>query len=193
MYSCLTNPVLSSISGVVMEYQFKFFSDSLLGQHGGDITKGKRKERRPIAINRSMHITLRSSHAKGAWSFLTGRNAKFIKSLLTSLSQQHQVTLYESANSGTHLHLLLRAKSRIDFQRFVRSLSSQIARFVSGAMKGKPFQGKFFDSLFFSRIVSWGREYASVLRYIRMNTEEALGLIPYTPRRNQKRKVLNSC
>ena len=143
-----------------MGVQLKFFSDSFSGQHGGDITKGKRKGRRPIAVKRSMHIVLRSSYATGPRSFLAPRNAMYIKSLLHSLSQKHKVIIYESANAGNHLHLLIRAMSRIDFQRFVRSLASQIARFVSGAVKGRPFQGKFFDRLLFSRINFGGSEHA---------------------------------
>ena len=173
-----------------MGAQLKLFSDSFLGQHGGDITKGKRKVRRPIAVKSSMHITLRSSYAREEYSFLSLRNATFIKALLINLTKRHKVRIYEQANSGNHLHLLIRAMTRVDFQRFVRELSSQIARFVSGCTKGNPLKGKFFDRLLYSRIVSWGREFESVLRYIRMNTSEALGIIPYSPRFNKKKKTV---
>ena len=173
-----------------MGAQLKFFSDSFLGQHGGDITKGKRKVRRPIAVKRSMHITLRSSYARGKCSFLSPRNATFIKALLITLTKRHKVRIYEQSNSGNHIHLLIRAMTRVDFQRFVRDLTSQIARFVSGCTKGNPFKGKFFDNLLYSRIVSWGREFESVLRYIQMNTAEALGIIPYTPRSSKKKKTV---
>ena len=54
---------------------------------------------------------------------------------------------------------------------------------------------KFWGYLIYSRIVSWGSEFKTVLRYIDRNTLEALGLIAYQPRHTKQiggRKVLKA-
>jgi hypothetical protein len=63
------------------------------------------------------------------------------------------------------------------FQSFLRVFAGMTARLVTGAHKGEPI-GRFWDSVAYSRIVSWGREFRSVGAYVRKNEEEALGLRP---------------
>ncbi len=153
-------------------------------QHGGEISRGKRKGRRPIALKRAMHITLRSSKATGKYSFLLPRPARFIEKLLTELCKTYGVKLYRKANSGNHLHLAARALTREGFQNFLRVLAARISTFITGARKGRPF-GKFWDLPAYTRIVEWGHAYSNLIKYIEKNTMEAMGLLPYTPRRNR--------
>lgn len=153
-------------------------------QHGGEIRLGKRKGRRPIAVKRVMHVTLRSSKAKGKYSFLLPKHARFIENLLSELSKTYGVKLYEKANSGNHLHLAAKPETRKGFQNFLRVLAARIATYVTGARKGNPF-GKFWDALAYSRIVEWGKAYENLIKYIQQNTLEALGFIPYVPRKNK--------
>src|SRR6476646_4501556 len=99
-------------------------------KHGGEERKGKRKEARPIATKRAMHITLRSERAKGEWSLLEKKNARFIRELLSQASRKWKVKVYETANVGNHIHLLLRSQTREGFANFLRVLGAQIAAFV---------------------------------------------------------------
>jgi hypothetical protein len=43
---------------------------------------------------------------------------------------------------------------------------------------------KFWQFRPFSRVMSWGRDFKSGCEYVVQNTLEALGFIPYKPRRN---------
>lgn len=55
---------------------------------------------------------------------------------------------------------------------------------VERPQKGHPKnRRKFWALLLYSRVVTWGREYRTVLRYIIQNTLEALNIIAYQPRK----------
>jgi hypothetical protein len=57
--------------------------------HGGELRK-KRKGRgaRPISAKESMHLVLRSSKAKGDWSFKRKENEKKISSIIAKFSKK---------------------------------------------------------------------------------------------------------
>lgn len=50
-------------------------------EHGGSLYKGRRKETRPLASKRPMHVVFRSSRARGAWSFLHSDNRASVEKL----------------------------------------------------------------------------------------------------------------
>jgi len=104
------------------------------------------------------------------------------------------VRIYQYANSGNHLHLLLRAKTRRGFQRFLRTFSALVPRIVTGAKKGMPIvardpkgHGKFWDALAYTRIASWGRHFFNGRYYVIRNELEAEGAVSYRPRRKPLR------
>jgi Transposase IS200 like len=116
-----------------------------------------RKLFRPVDPRKPLHLVFKSSRAKGDWSLRRFKHVEHIKKLTYSLAKQNQVKIIEYANAGNHLHLLVHAKDRNGFKSFTRTLTGLIARLVTGAKKGSPIRGKFWDSLFFSRVVEWGR------------------------------------
>jgi REP element-mobilizing transposase RayT len=139
-------------------------------QHGGE-RRGHRKVERPVSTRRPMHVTLHSQVARGAWSLR--RHQRGVSSALRACARRSGVTVYDFANVGSHLHLLLRAKRRDDFQRFLRSFAGIVARQVTGARRGRPLSGgHFWSSLAWSRVVTWGRDYESVRQYILLNRIE---------------------
>ena len=150
-------------------------------EHGGTKSVGKRKEARPIATKRAMHVTMRAGAARGAKSFLLPHHARRIESLCRELGSRFEVKVYEIGNSGNHLHLLLKARTREGFKNFLRSFTGKVALIVTGAKKGNPF-GRFFDALTHSRIVEWGKAYFHAKRYVVINRLEGLGLIPHQAR-----------
>jgi REP element-mobilizing transposase RayT len=150
-------------------------------EHGGDIRLGKRKIARPLDTSKPLHIVLRSSRAKRDWSLLRPAFAPQIRRRIKTLARRHGLALYGYANSGNHIHILGRARSREGFQSFLRVFAGVTARLVTGARRGRPV-GRFWDRLAYSRIVSWGREYRAVGAYVRQNADEALGLRPYRRR-----------
>jgi REP element-mobilizing transposase RayT len=145
--------------------------------HGGEERLGKRKLERPISTRHSMHVVLRSSMAKGEWSLLRPAHAGMVRFEIQRFSRRHGVRIYEAANVGNHIHLLLRARSRDALKRFLMGLSGRIAQRVTGARKGKPLGRRFFDTLPFTRIVSgWGKAFTIAKHYVWDNILEAKGL-----------------
>jgi len=153
--------------------------------HGGVTRIGKAKVARPIATKRPMHFVLKSSLAKGEWSFLKKSNATFIRQLLKTLSARYGLTIYQQSVGGNHVHFLLRPYNRELLKGFLRSFSGRVAQHVTGTKKGKPLGKRFFDSIPFSRIVEWGRGFFAVKKYVLQNQLEAHQLIAYTPRKSK--------
>lgn len=157
--------------------------------HGGDFAQGKRKRSRPISTKAPMHFVLRSSIAKGNWSFLHPRHAPFIRELVPALARAHGVRLYKWSQNGNHLHLLLLAKNRHLLKHFLMIVSARISMKITGARKGKPFGRRFFDAVPFSRIVEWGKAFLAAKEYVQKNILEAAGAISYVPRGRKALKV----
>jgi REP element-mobilizing transposase RayT len=145
--------------------------------HGGDTREGRRKIRRPFDPKRAMHITLRSQRARGEWSMLKQQNKNRVIQILDEASRKYDVRVHRFANVGNHLHLLISARSRKEFQGFLRVLAGQIAFVITGAKKGTPAKGgKFWDKLAYSRVVAGGRDFVNVSRYVSKNIWESLGI-----------------
>ncbi|MBI3557763.1 MAG: transposase [Deltaproteobacteria bacterium] len=142
--------------------------------HGGEIRKGKRKLARPVDTKRPMHLVLRSTRAKGRWSLLAPGNGRVVRRLVFELAAPSEVRVYDFANSGNHIHLLVRARTRKGFQRYLRALTGLLARRITGARKGRRV-GRFWDALAFSRVVAWGRDYHQAKKYLGLNRIEAMG------------------
>jgi REP element-mobilizing transposase RayT len=154
--------------------QSQFFKASPRS-HGGVLNKKKRKGRRPIDTKKPLHVVMRSTKATKQLSFI--RHHQAIKEILRANAERFRISIYSWANSGNHLHLLIRGKSRGEIQNFLRTVTALIARRVTGAKKGNPFKGKFWDQLVFTRLLnSWQREFRVVMEYINLNIHEALGL-----------------
>lgn len=164
--------------------QLQFFKDQPL-EHGGELNKGKRKTIRPLTNKKPIHIVMRSSKARGRLSLLNF--SRKIDRLLAEKAAKFGISIYEKANSGNHLHLVLRGKKRGEIQNFFRSITGRISRIATGAKKGRKF-GKFWDHPIYTRIISsWTRDFHGVKDYLVQNTLETLGLIPYQPRLRRKR------
>ena len=160
----------------------------MVSEHGGELSVGRRKTRRPVVIKRAMHLTLRSTKAVGKWSLLHPRHRSFIGYAVATLSKRYDVKIYQFSNNGNHLHLLVKARTRRGFQSFLRLLSGRIALRITGAKKGNSLGSRFWDLPAFTRIVEWGRDFKHVTAYVIQNINEALGLVPYKPRMRAKTK-----
>ena len=146
--------------------------------------RGMRKIRRPIAVKSPMHIVFRSARARGAWSFLHERNRFLVNALVYEVADRFEVRVHGYENVGNHIHLLVRVRHRRHLQAFLRVLGQRIMFLVTGAAKGNP-KGRFFDTIAYSRVVDWGKDFRTVKRYFVKNLFEALG-INRTEQRNWK-------
>jgi REP element-mobilizing transposase RayT len=140
-------------------------------EHGGDVRKGRRKLQRPFDPKRPLHITARSDRARGSRSLL--RQKWPLHGLLERCSAKYSIRVYRYANVGNHLHLLIQARSRKDLQSFLREFLGIIAVLVTGAIKGRA--EKFWSSLAWSRVVTWGRDFRNTARYVLLNILETSG------------------
>ncbi|MBI4404250.1 MAG: hypothetical protein HY537_08820 [Deltaproteobacteria bacterium] len=162
--------------------QLKLIDDKMGTEHGGSLSVGRQKGRRPFSRKKAMHLVLRSDVAKGPLSLLQKSHACFIRACLSKLSRRHEVRVYQFANAGSHLHLVIRAKRRESFQAFLRAFAGTVALKVTRASKSNPF-GKCWCYLCYSRLVEWGVAFKAVKAYVWQNELEGLGLIPYQARK----------
>lgn len=187
--------------------QLTFIKSRIRKAHGGDLSIGKRRSRRPLNIKKPMHVTLRSEFAYSGRCLLQHR--KIINTVVKKASHRFRISVYEKAICGNHIHLLVRGKTRFEIQNFFRVVAGHIAQQIlelhplrfnekpkvrGGALgvikkntcKHPKNQRKFWSALIYSRLLSgWGKEFRTVRRYIEQNTLEALGIIPYQPRKSR--------
>jgi REP element-mobilizing transposase RayT len=161
-------------------------------EHGGSAAIGKRKSQRSLSIKRPIHLVLKSHRAVGKRNLL--RHRTLIENVLRKAQRRFHIRIYEMAIVSNHIHLLVKGYSRTDLQNFFRVAAGHIAQQIlklhpltdkeslkTGGAQGKE-ENKFWISRIYSRLVTWGREYQIVQRYVVQNALEALGIIPYKPR-----------
>lgn len=183
--------------GMAKQFLFPGFEKLKEKDFGGSLLKGNAREARPVSIKRPMHLVMRSELAKGEHSFLCNTQRKNrIKALIDRAALAHGVKVYRYANGGNHLHLIVLPRSRVAFQRFIRTISGLIARLTLKVERGTALQSsacasikanagikrKFWDARPFTRLLEWGRDYRQACAYVVQNTMEALGFFPYRPR-----------
>jgi REP element-mobilizing transposase RayT len=155
---------------------------------GARLNKSHAKKSRPIAVKKTMHLTLRSSKAKGDRSFRYDKNRiQKIDKVVKTQARKFGVEIYRFANVGNHLHLLVRASYRRGFISFLRSISGIIARIALRAERGcaklsESTRG-FWDQRPWTRILFTWTEFKNVKKYVEKNFNEAMGFVPYKPRK----------
>jgi REP element-mobilizing transposase RayT len=155
---------------------------------GALLKKSHAKKARPIAIKKTMHLTMRSSHAKGDKSFRADKiRIQKIHKVIKTQAEKFGVEIYKYANVGNHIHLLLKARYRKGFISFLKAISGIIARIALGAEKGKAKIGEtikgFWDQRPWTRILFTWTEFKNVKKYVEQNFNEANGFVPYKPRK----------
>lgn len=140
--------------------------------HGGMHSKGKRKLERPLSTKKWIHLVLKSEKAKGEYSFLSAKNKIGVERIIKSKARKFGIAIGDQANVGNHLHYKIRISSRENFQKFLKAITALIARFVTGARKGKPF-GIFWQGLAFTRVLKSYREETNLRGYMMANQLEA--------------------
>jgi hypothetical protein len=111
---------------------------------------------------------------ESAPSLLHPDHAGALELLYRELAHKWGVRVYRYANVGSHLHFLLKPRTRRAWQGFLRELTGKIAMRMTGARKG--LEGKFWTGLAFTRIVKFGRDFEGVALYLVGNVFESLGV-----------------
>jgi putative transposase len=147
--------------------------------YGGELlkTRAGRERGRPLATKQSMHLVLRSSKAKGAWSFKIARNDRMIRQLTQKFAKKYGVKVLGLANVGNHLHYQVQLTHRHTYKAFIRALTGSIAMAVSGRSRWSKTTDKlrFWDYRPFTRIVIGFRAKLKLADYLQINAIESFG------------------
>ncbi len=149
--------------------------------YGGELMKTRlgRSRGRPLDTKNSMHLVLRSTKAKGDWSFLRKVNSQKINELVVKFSVKYGVKVISLANVGNHLHFHIRLTNRYGYKPFIRALTAAIAMAVTGrnrwTKKQSAINEKFWDYRPFTRVVMGLRSLLNLRDYIRINVLEGFG------------------
>jgi len=155
--------------------------------YGGELrnTRAGRAHGRPLDTKNSMHLVLRSSKAKGRWSFLHPKNKNRIKDILNRFALKWGVDIYSVANVGNHLHIHMKLYNRHTYRPFIRAVTAAIAMAVTGASRWKPLKAQdansnsgrqFWDYRPYTRVVRSFRAILNMRDYIQINKLEGYGV-----------------
>jgi len=154
--------------------QLKLFKNEEKAYGGSLQTKRKgRRGPRPLATKHSMHLVLRSSHAKGKLRFQAKRNTW--KPILNRFATKYGVRILSVADPVNHLHLHIQLSNRYAYRPFIRAVTAAIAMAMTGVSRWKPVKIKFWDRRPFTRIVIGRKGHLTVSDYVRVNQLEAEG------------------
>lgn len=157
--------------------QLKLFS-GMKTAYGGELLKTRkgRQGPRPLATRNSMHLVLRSTKARGPWSFRSPRNAAKIKAIIRKFSERYGVRIHSMANAGNHLHLHVQFASRYTYRPFIRAVTSAIAMTITGWSRWRkaPQSVRFWDARPFSRVVQGFGDFLRLKNYVKINQVEGL-------------------
>jgi REP element-mobilizing transposase RayT len=96
---------------------------------GGDLLKNSNaKIKRPLESKLPIHLSLRNTKG-GMHSHAT---ILPVKNTVNRIAKKHAVRIYEYANVGNHLHLLIKIPQRERWAAFIRELTGQLAQVVQG-------------------------------------------------------------
>jgi len=155
---------------------------------GGSLLKGSHaKTKRPFRPHLALHVVLKMNPKicdesdpkiftrKSLFVFMNE-----IDGILQEQARRHRIRVYGAANSGNYLHLVIQAPSKVHLNSFLRAFSGRVAQIVQGQKiekSRKSFQEMFWEARPYSRLVSWGKDFRGLLRYIGINaTETVLGV-----------------
>lgn len=125
-----------------------------------------------------MHIVLRSTQARGAWSFVRPQNKHMINQVLAKHAHRTGVEMLGTGNAGNHLHLRLKFSNRTQYKHFIRAVTGEIALKIKGVINpdikiSKPL----WDYRPFSSIVGTASYVQRLNDYIKINNLEGQGFI----------------
>lgn len=149
-------------------------------QYGGILrNKAKNRGARPLSKKNSLHVVMRSSLAKGAWSFQNPKQVRKIGNFIQEFSHKKGIQILSVANVGNHLHLHVKITNRTLYKAWIRGLSSAIAMMIAGRQGLKELKQrrqKFWDYRPFTRVISSFKAFLNLKDYIEINKFEGLGV-----------------
>ncbi len=118
---------------------------------------------------------------------LQSRNVIAIHKIIHRQAKVCGIKIYQYVNVGNHIHLIIKLSRRHLYANFIRAVSGLIARHVMKKERGLANainndsiietsahkKEIFWIARPFSRIISWGKDFLTVTRYMRKNKTQA--------------------
>jgi REP element-mobilizing transposase RayT len=131
---------------------------------GGSLLKATTnpKRARPLSSKLPIHLVLRSTRS---W-MRSPRHFKAVNDTVHRVARRRGLRVYQYANVGNHLHLLIKISHRGRWAAFIRELTGRVATLAG---RGQVWVGRPF-----TRVVNgWRKAFRSVREYVRLNGWEA--------------------
>jgi REP element-mobilizing transposase RayT len=142
---------------------------------GGSLLKNSHaKTRRPLDSKLPIHLILRS--VKGGMRL--PKTFKAVNQTVDRVCKKHGVRLYQYANVGNHLHMLIKIPGVRRWAAFIRELSGRVAQMAQGLLGPQKGLPKFWMQRPYTRIVrGWRKAFQVAKEYVHLNFIEAEGFI----------------
>ncbi len=142
--------------------------------YGGELMKTRkgRQGPRPLDTRNTMHLVLRSSKAKGLWSFNRPENYKKIKAILAKFTTKYGIQILSMATVGNHLHFHIKLTNRHTYKPFIRAVTASIVMTVTKKSRWNKAKEKFWDYRPFTRVIVGFKSFLNLKDYIKINQLE---------------------
>ncbi len=141
-------------------------------EFGGSLLVNKRKGKRPLSFKSPQHVVFKSETVDKTTSFVKYKSG--IQKIISKTAKEFGVKIYNTSINFNHIHNAFLFSSREQYNTFVRVVIARIVAFLE-TKTGKSLKG-LFNLRPYTRIVSWGRDFSRLLKYIVANTFEAEGV-----------------
>lgn len=142
------------------------------------LRKARYRTKRPLCTKRAVHVVLRSSQARGTQSFQYSKNWKKIEQLCHEFAKRYGIKLHHYANGGSHLHLVIKIKSRTAYSNFIRALTGAIALKITGATRNQGNNQRFWDFRPFTQLANQAKPQNPKNDYVTLTFLRDLNIIP---------------
>lgn len=142
-------------------------------QFGGALLKGNPKGKRPLESKFPILLTMRAQKSV----LRLPKTYKIVRECIDSTAKKYGVKVYEDANVGNHLHLVIKLHRISLWAPFIRELSGRIAQQLEEILHLE-MPAKFWKFRPHTRIIrGWQKAFRIALDYIFLNQMEAEGNI----------------
>ena len=136
---------------------------------GNQFAKSNPKTKRPLESKFPLHVVLRANQG----GLRLPKIYAEVNDLVVEIAKKHGITIYEWANVGNHIHMVVKLRSVTRWSAYIRELTGGIALKMKKAKIARTDQ-KFWKQRPFTRIVrSWQKAFRDAKEYVHLNWLEA--------------------
>jgi REP element-mobilizing transposase RayT len=161
-----------------MARQMSFFKPEPKDFGGALSVKGKRKTARVLDCRKPLHFVLKSKRTGNLCA-----HRVLIRKLLYLYAKRFGVKVYKESVQKDHFHFCIKITNRLLYRAFIRALTGVMSQHLGkGLWILTPY----------SRVVTWGRDFAYVLDYLLLNDCEVRKIVPYAIRKSKRPRPTSS-